>query len=216
MDVRKQLPRHCNSSKGRLPPSDLRPTTAASSQSPPPTPPNSSNLPAPVAAAASSPGRPARGRRTRRRFAPAPQAPPPRAPQVPPPRGPRRMFGITMELRGAGGRGSSPGQPGRPTLDPGGCGQSGRDGVQPCAWPALSPGHVLQGLHGEDSTPWQPRRARPLVHLPFPPPGIALSLQTRPLPSTCLCPPPQFRRPPPPASSSLSHPWLSAPSSLAF
>lgn len=135
VDGRKQLPRHCNSSKGRLPPSDLRATTAASSQSPPPTPPTSSHFPAPVASTASSPELPARGRRTRRPFAPAPQAPPRRAP--------RRMFGITMELREAGGRGSSPGQPGRPTLDPGGCGKSGRDGVQPCAWPALSPGHVL-------------------------------------------------------------------------
>ncbi|KAM5286799.1 EF-hand domain-containing protein 1 isoform 1-T1 [Hipposideros larvatus] len=60
------------------------------------------------------------------------------------------MFGVTMELQEAGERGSSPGQPVRtkPVLGGGGGGDCSCDGVQPRARPALSPGHVLYGLHG--------------------------------------------------------------------
>lgn len=120
-----------------------------------------------------------------------------------------RMFGVTMELQVARERGSSPGQPVRtkPVLGGGGGGggDCNCDGVQRRAWPALSPGHVLYGLHGEDLsaqlTPYpRPRAASegaPLGAPHSPPPKLVPSpfrrilcsdpvLPSRPL----FCPPP--------------------------
>ena len=79
------------------------------------------------------------------------------------------------------------------------------DGVEPGARPALSAGHILYGLHGENfsagllpvSTCPHPQRLRRARCPLFSTQDCSLSLQTCPVPRPCISSPPQVCRPPP-------------------